>query len=771
MKKKSSQKKAKAPVHRAIKGKKKQKAKVSKNILSMGVSTLVLAVIVIAGLFVADPVVEYEFAVGDIATETIAATRDIEDVYTTNLRIEEARNSIQDVYKTDLTISDAVSQNVNEMITAYTTVRNAAKEYLSGWIEEQVSEIPVPVAPPENGGSVGSNQIVYSNETELTAAREAYYQQINDLNSITLQEALSEYDVYPDSFWEDISALVNHIFTTDQLRAIILLSDTDISVVTERVPEIVQQLMNAGVREESFEDSKTELMERFRTLGVSDAMLSVLESTVVEQIQVNVYYDEEATTAAKDAAEAAVEHIIYKKGQTIIQSGQPITQAQYDMVDALGLLKSGSGNYTNYISMSIVILFVCFVQMYVLYMYKSQMFSELRNNIAFCLILMISVFSYALLKQVNAYICTSLLAVILLSLILDSRVGLISGISLSLFMGMYNGGNFAVCLTSLLACTICASAIKKASLRRASIILVSLAGGLGAVIITTAMNYYLTAKFDNMWTNVGWIMASAFLSAVISIGFLPVLEYMFKIVTPIRLLELSNPNQPILKRLMLEAPGTYYHSIVVGNMAETAANAVDADGTLARIGAYYHDIGKLMRPYMFKENQTDDINPHDELPPEISAKIIISHVKDGLYLAKEYKVPEILHQFIEEHHGNTLASFFYYNACELYGKENVNEADYRYSGKTPSTKECAIVMLADTVEAAVRSMKSHEANEVKAMITKLVDAKIDGRQLDNCPLTLKEITIIKENFFTVLSGAYHERVAYPQYKLEEGKNS
>ena len=734
----------------------------------MVITNFLLALVIIAGLFVADPVVEYDIVVGEIATETIAATRDIEDEYTTRQRIQEARDAIQNIYKTDLAICDSVTESTVEIIEAFATVRSAAQEFLENWIREQVAAIPEPVAPPEEDGvPVGPNQFVVEDPAELQAQRVTYENLVAETRATTVQGLLDR-EAFTDAFWSSAAERVDNVIGKGSMRAALQMTENDLVVLQDRVPEMVLQQMNAGVREERLEEEKEALLERFRSLGVSEAAVSVLGRTVVERIEVNVFFDEEATLAAKDAAEAAVEHILYKKGQTIIQSGQPITQWQYEMVSALGLLKSGAGDYSNYISMALVILLVCFVQMFVVHSYLRNVFSEIKGGVIFALVVAAAALSYLIVKEANVYICTSLFAVILLSLLMDNKIGLIAGVSLSLILGIYNGGDFSVAIISAVACSFCAASVRHATQRRGTVILVGLASGVAAFAMATLMNYYFTAKLDGIWNNAAWIIGGSFLVAVIAVGVLPVMEYLFKIITPIRLLELSNPNQPILKKLLTEAPGTYHHSIIVGNLAETAANTVGANGVLARIGAYYHDIGKLSRPYMFKENQHDDANPHDELPPEISAKIIISHVKDGLQLAKEYKVPEILHQFIEEHHGSTLASFFYFNACELYGKENVNEEDYRYSGKIPSTKECAIVMLADTVEAAVRSMKSHDPVEVRNMITKLVDAKIDGHQLDNCPLTLKEISVIKESFLTVLSGAYHERVAYPQFNGGNG---
>jgi cyclic-di-AMP phosphodiesterase PgpH len=244
------------------------------------------------------------------------------------------------------------------------------------------------------------------------------------------------------------------------------------------------------------------------------------------------------------------------------------------------------------------------------------------------------------------------------------------------------------------------------------------------------------------------------LSGILAIGFLPVFETTFDIVTTVKLLELSNPNSPLLKKLLMEAPGTYHHSVLVSNLAELAAEEIGGNSVLARIGSFYHDIGKTKRPYFFKENQIGKDNPHDKITPNLSTLIITSHVKDGLEMAKEYNLPKVIRDIIAQHHGTTLVKYFYYkmkNSPE--GGEEVKEADFRYPGPIPESKEAGIIMLADSVEAAVR--------KIEEMVNNIIKDKLHSGQLDNCDLTLKDLTKIRQCFLKVLSGIYHERIEYP----------
>jgi putative nucleotidyltransferase with HDIG domain len=257
-------------------------------------------------------------------------------------------------------------------------------------------------------------------------------------------------------------------------------------------------------------------------------------------------------------------------------------------------------------------------------------------------------------------------------------------------------------------------------------------------------------------------------------GVLPYLENIFGITTSIKLLELANPSQPLLKKLMTEAPGTYHHCIMVGNLGEAAAEAIGANGLEVRLGAYYHDIGKLKRPYFFAENQFSGNNPHNNMTPQLSTLIITSHVKDGIEMAKEAKLPPIIIQMIAQHHGDSLVSFFYSKAKET--DPQAKERDYRYEQPKPQTKEAAILMMADTVEAAVRSKKNATPGQIEGFIRTLIKGKLNDGQFDECELTFRDLELIAEAFTRVINGIYHKRIEYPPQanellKLQEGQGN
>jgi hypothetical protein len=252
------------------------------------------------------------------------------------------------------------------------------------------------------------------------------------------------------------------------------------------------------------------------------------------------------------------------------------------------------------------------------------------------------------------------------------------------------------------------------------------------------------------------------LAAVLTLGGYYLLGMIFDITTTLQLLDLARPTHPAMRELLLKAPGTYHHSIMVGNMAEQAAEAIGANALLARVGAFYHDLGKTVRPYFFTENQMEGNNPHDLLDPGTSAQIIRRHTQDGLELARSrYHLPVAIQSFITEHHGTKEIAYFYHKAVQEYGEAAVDKTEYEHTGPTPQSKETAIVMLADSCEATVRSIRPPDAESLEHLIHKIVAKTIASGQLDNAPLTLREIHTVTDSFVDTLQGVFHPRIRYP----------
>ncbi len=744
------------------KRKEKKRQKMSKerfiSLCACIVCHVLIAVSVVSGLFIAEPIKQYDFKLDDVANETIVATRDIEDEYETQRLIEEARNAVADIYVISSSKTGEIYAKVQAGIDYVKYVYDESKSYFESWVTAQLATLQKPEELPQEYPKDSPEYIEYENKLKEFEAEHKRYTEMT--YEFVTENAQNFAEVFDATYWNNLINSVNYYYTLDQLKTIAKSSSNDISLIGNYVYTTIQSPVNSGIKQDELNVVVSNIKNNLSNFGFSTQAWDILD-TIISQITYNEFLDAAATEQARDLAEEYVKPVVYKKGQIIITAGQRITESQYRLVEQLGLLATGANEYSTYISLAITIIIICAMQCFIFLTYKRTATLGIKNNIIIAVLSIVAMLLYALLKQYNVYVYTSLFSVILIAMLIDSRTAWITSISLSLFTGMYAGGSFTVTVAFVLSCAICACLVNRVTTSRYTVILFGTLAAVVELVVAMVMEYYITAKFDGIWMNMIWILGSGVAASVVSVGALPVFEFIFGVTTPIRMLELSNQNQPLLKRLQMEAPGTYYHSIVVANMAETAAYDIGADSLLARTGAYYHDIGKLIHPKMFKENQADGVNPHDDYPPEVSAKIITSHVREGIVLAEQYRLPKTLHHFVEAHHGSTIVTYFYNTACNNYGKENVNVNDYKYSGKTPETKECAIVMLADTVEAAVRAMDTHNSDEIIAKINALVDGKVDSGQLDNCNLTYKEMKIIKKSFLQILTGAYHQRIVYP----------
>jgi hypothetical protein len=292
----------------------------------------------------------------------------------------------------------------------------------------------------------------------------------------------------------------------------------------------------------------------------------------------------------------------------------------------------------------------------------------------------------------------------------------------------------------------------------------------GYTISVLAFGLERFASWDTILIEFAFAGTNALISPVLTYGLLIFFERIFNITTDLTLLELSNFDRPALKELARKTPGTFNHSITMGTLAENAAEQIGANPLLARVGAYYHDIGKTLTPQNFVENQLNNQNIHENLSPEESVGLIIHHVNEGIKIAREYKLPEEIIDFIPQHHGTMVISFFYEKAKKLYGEEKVNIEDYKYPGPIPQTKETAIIMLADGCESAVRSIENPDAVRVENLMESIIKNRIESGQLNDAPLTFSDINKIKEAFISILLGQHHRRIRYPkQDEIERGE--
>jgi len=353
----------------------------------------------------------------------------------------------------------------------------------------------------------------------------------------------------------------------------------------------------------------------------------------------------------------------------------------------------------------------------------------------------------------------------LVATLIDGRLAIVLVSLLGVLVGFVTGGSLEAATLAIATSIVAAGAVW----RRERFQDFFIAGILASLVqMMGVAAFQLSQRGEDVQT---LLMIAAFsvingvLSALLAVGATYVLGRLFGIATTMQLLELANPTQPLLRRLLMEAPGTYHHSIMVGNLGERAAEEVGADPLLVRVGAYYHDIGKLRRPYFFVENQAGGENVHETLEPEVSADIIRSHVRDGVELCEQYGVPAAVRELIPQHHGSRLVSFFYdqaVDAAAATGQIPPDSQRFRYPGPRPQSKEGAILMLSDSVEAAARASRDHSADAISALVEKLVMQRVAEGQLDDCDLTLRDVQRIKDAFRAILTGMYHPRIEYPE---------
>jgi len=400
----------------------------------------------------------------------------------------------------------------------------------------------------------------------------------------------------------------------------------------------------------------------------------------------------------------------------------------------------------------IIPIFLLSIVLYAKLTYKdlSQQVYRILNISLIATIIFIS--AYLLLKKDLSLFFLPFSAISMLAVLLFNNpfVALITTFVVALLVASLSGNSLYIAMLFIIGGTLSIILIQGAR-RRSVIMRAGLISGLVQGLICP-QNFLI-------------LLSSNLLASIIVLGSLPLFEYLFHTITNISLLELADFNHPLLNRMMLEAPGTYHHSLIVGNLSEAASRAIGANSLLARIGAYYHDVGKLEKPQYFSENQNMEESKHDELSPTMSKLVIMNHVKEGVELAKAYKLNPELTKFIQQHHGNSLVYYFYRKALEhLEDDQQVKEEGFRYPGPRPETKETAIVLLADSVEAASRAAKNPTPSKIKELVHKVINNKFIDGQLDECDLTLKDLEKISNVFIHILTGIYHSRVSYPDEK-------
>ena len=659
-----------------------------------------------------------------------------------------------------------------------------------------------------SGSDVQANRYMTVEDKTATKAKEdlalenfedIYTLNLDDYNNMTLASVSNFFNVVEDIVFGEVPADIDgeHIdsYKVSELKSksSIELSDADWYDLTTYSREdfnnlnhdalaILSQVMvnSGGVAEENLAQAKNAILAEINN-NYTATKLDVLEELFNDiPYYATLKVDTEATETAKAKILATVTPVYRTilKGEMIVSKGQVITEEQYDILYLMGYADEVN---ISKIAGSLAIILLVLLGITIIYM--RTFCKDKYRDLGYMQILMLTVLVLVILDELILSVTVSPSADI------SAQIGFLlpSAMGTMLVATLFNP-NMAVFFNGIFAIF---AGILTGDVQFVLLSLISgMVGAIGIIRLTERSDLYKTALYialinviaigawgilnrtiwDVIWVGMLFGILNGVFSAVLTLGLLPLIESMFGVTTSIKLLELSNPNQPLLKKLMLEAPGTYHHSVMVGNLGEAAAEAVGADGLIVRVGAYYHDIGKIKRPYFFTENQFNGENPHDKISPTLSALIITSHVKDGVEMATEAKLPPMIIDMIAQHHGNSLISYFYQKAKET--DEEVREEDYRYEQPKPQTKEAAILMMADTVEAAVRSKTGATPGQIEGFIRTLIKGKLNDGQFDECDLTFKDLDKIAETFGRVINGMYHKRIEYPAEKTmlaEENK--
>ena len=502
---------------------------------------------------------------------------------------------------------------------------------------------------------------------------------------------------------------------------------------------------------------------------------------IIEFMIPNLVYDKETTERRQNASLDRVPRSkgIVLKDEMIVNANQRITEEDLQKLQSLAVEISKENrtlgikdSIITYIGRLLIIGILISYFFTFLLIYRSHIFEkwQLLLVIAFIYVFIIviaNIFVYQL--DFSEFLIPVTVAAMLLTILFDARIGFMGTTSIVLLVGIMIGNDLEFIVTGLFMSSIAMYTVRR--IRTRSKFITAIFSLMGASIIAVLSHgLFMGHNVSTMGVDLSYLLVSSIFAPIITYGLIIILEVSFGITTDLSLIELLDFNHPLLKRLQQEANGTFNHSVVVGNLAEACADAINARSLLCRVGAYYHDLGKMERPEYYIENQFMGDNKHDSLTPAMSAKIIRKHVIDGLKLAKDYGLPKLVSDFIPMHHGTSRVEYFYRMALEAAKdtNEKVDDSAYRYPGPKPNTKETGILMICEAVEAAVRSIKEPDILKIDTMVDKVIKGRLNDGQLDECPLTLDDLRKIKgtvdgnSGMLPVLRGIYHIRIEYPE---------
>ncbi len=669
---------------------------------------------------------ELDLRLFSVSPQTVYSPIAVEDKESTEKKRKEAEDAVKDVY----TLKTDYAQN---------------RVDLAGSIFDFILEV--------------NNEIADSPEQETWTAEERLKKQHKILN-------------------EKLPSNIGKSLSGETMSQLLQANPEDLKIAKDAVVTAVHSVMKDRISVSDVESKKKQVQNQLIYTNVSNELKKAMYDVAQFAIIPNVVYDPKKTAENRQEAGERIEPVRIKQGQIIVEEGQLITTDIYRQLKLVGLLDRDHAVQPLVGLLLLIVIMISSVMHYVKSLTVNADRSLLLYMIVFTVTILImkilSLFQGIEISEIG-FLAPVAAGGLLIRMLLNERLAVISSIMLSICGSViFNGGvttafNVYVGIY-LLVSSLAGVLFLSQQHRRSKILQAGLFISFVNIMVILSILLIKNGHFDSVELSYYGLMgiASGVIAAVLTIGLLPFFEAGFGILSTMKLIELSNPNHPLLRKILTETPGTYHHSVMVANLSDSACEAIGANGLLARVGAYYHDIGKTRRPQYFIENQLGGKNPHDKLAPEVSKNIIIAHATEGADILRKHKLPKEIVDIAEQHHGTTLLKYFYHKALEQ-ADGDVAESDYRYPGPKAQTKESAVVGIADSVEAAVRSLPNPTPEKIEALVRNIIKDRLQDEQFNECDITLKELELVATNLCETLNGIFHSRIEYPELKKEKVK--
>ena len=556
----------------------------------------------------------------------------------------------------------------------------------------------------------------------------------------------------------------------EQARHVITGDSATFARFAETIEAQFTEQLEHGISEANLTSAAWAISDDLLQQNFDEIYASIGHAVAVAVLRHNQMVDEELMETLRQSARDEVLPTMFVANQIIVRAGDLITEEAYRALIELGYLgDDGTVMFAGILAsvLTVTIVFALFV--FGIFLFKRDLAENRRQALLLFCLFMVTIILARLMTPLEYYYTPIMLFAMLVSILIDMRLAVVLTVGVAIINAAMEPAN-ALFLAYALINGIFAAMIAKHVVARGRVLMAVVSLSLVNVLSVFANYFMFSAGFSMAMINSAvFALFVGLVTIFLTIGSLPFWESIFEVVTQNSLLELTNPNNVLLRRMAVETPGTYHHSLVVSNLAETACYDIGANHVLARVGSYYHDIGKMKYPQYFAENQSGH-NPHDTLPPRTSVEVITDHITRGLELAKQHKLPQPIKDFIEEHHGTSLMKVFFFKEKSNHPDEDIDENDFRYKNRIPQSPETAVVMLADTCEAAVRSKMTVEGakiEEMDAFVRILIKDKLEDGQLNDSGLSIKDLSTIAKAFMRVFKGMYHERVPYPSGTVRE----